>query len=316
MLHIFLPSLVTEEREKGPYLTTDERKTFYEKGLRPAIEELLPGNVSEWPATVDNEMFRAKKHSGAFAYQIKMIPAYAVPLLADSIRENLDRHAVPWGEDLFVLHTIRGTKHSSKHSQNEEAAAHALNEHCYHARIPLESICNEGRWWIDVGLEFYSDNSCLQWTTRSHFHIARSVLGISDSNARRITRLGSSKYSRDIVSHLPEISGCRIEPGRHAEGANEVAYCQLYVTDKALTYNPEKGRHGKYITMGEAMGTKQPTPFFSGLYDLYMTARERNDTNARIELRVPFDHATEVLQWIPTRVVKDSLVAFRRKDWW
>jgi hypothetical protein len=96
----------------------------------------------------------------------------------------------------------------------------------------------------------------------------------------------------------------------------EVAYCQLYVTDKALTYNPEKGHHGKCITMDEAMGTKQTTPFFNGLYDLFMTVRAKNDTNARIELRAPFENATEVLQWIPSRVVRESLVAIRCKVWW
>jgi hypothetical protein len=40
-----------------------------------------------------------------------------------------------------------------------------------------------------------------------------SALQISDSQARCITKLGSSKYSRDIVGHLSTISGCPIEPG-------------------------------------------------------------------------------------------------------
>src|SRR5579859_6979945 len=153
-LHAFLPLLLTEEREKGSYLSMNERKTFYEKGLRPAIEELLPGNVSEWPATVDNEMFRAKKHSGALAYQTKMIPSYAVPFLAQCIRDNLYQNNVSWGEGLFILHTIRGTKHCSQHSQNEEAARRALEEHCEQAGIPLDADQREGQWWIDIGLEF------------------------------------------------------------------------------------------------------------------------------------------------------------------
>src|SRR5262245_537627 len=165
MIHLFFPSLLTEGAEKGPYLSTNERRTFYEKGLRPAIELLLPLNVQEWPATFDDELFRAKKHSGAIAYQMKMIPAEVVGLLVDHIRQELRDNDVEWGHDCFILHTIRGTKGASKHSQNEDAATLALEEYLIRAHIPLEAIEADGEWWIDVGLEFSSAGGyCLQWT--------------------------------------------------------------------------------------------------------------------------------------------------------
>jgi hypothetical protein len=317
MIHIFFPSLFTDGREKGPYLSTDERRTFYEKGLRPAIELLLPLNIQEWPATYDGELFRAKKHSGAVAYQTKMIPAEVVPLLVDYICQELMDNDIEWGDECFILHTIRGTKGASKHSQNEHAAALALVEYLKRAHIPLESIVRDGQWWIDVGLEFSSAGGyCLQWTTTSHFHMVEETLQISGEHASRVTRLGSSKYNRDIVNHLPAISGCRIEPGVRAEGPYAAAYCQLYVSEKALTYNPEKGHHGKTITMSEAMGSIQPTSFTTGLYCVFLSARTNISSNARIEVRVPFQHATTVLQRISPQVIRSSLVAFTRDEWW
>jgi hypothetical protein len=69
-----------------------------------------------------------------------MIPAYAVPHLVNFICDNLSQNDVPWGEGIFILHMICGTKHSSQHSLNAEAARRALVEHCHHARIPQDAI--------------------------------------------------------------------------------------------------------------------------------------------------------------------------------
>jgi hypothetical protein len=317
MLHVFFPTLFTEGRSSGPCLTKDERAVFYECGLRPAIQALIPWNVQEWPATLDDELFRAKKRSGALSFQSKMIPAFAVPHLMDHIRQQLEENDIEWGNDCFVLHTVRGTKQASKHSKTEAAATLALEEYLESAQISLDSIDSEGEWWIDVGLEFSSrEDYGLHWTTTSHFHIVKEVLRISEAHASRITTLGSSKYSRDITNHLPAVSGCRIEPGVQAEGPYSAAYCQLYVSEKALTYHPERGHHGKAITMQEAMGKTQPSAFVLGLYNLFQSARTHTSASARIELRVPFRYATKVLLQIDPSVVKESLLAFTRHDWW
>jgi hypothetical protein len=318
MIHLFFPSLWTERRTSGPYLTKEEKTLFYEKGLRPAIELLMPLSVDEWPATFQDELFRAKKtFGGGIAYQTKMIPAETVPLLVNQIREELTNNGIEWGGDIFVLHTIRGTKQASKHSKSGEAATIALAEYLRRSNISQASIENDGEWWIDVGLEFSSNlGFCLQWMTTSHFHVVKNVLQITDAHASRITTLGSSKYNRDIVGHLPAISGCRIEPGVQAEGPYKAAYCQLYVSEKALTYNPERGHHGKAITMADAMGRTQPPAFITGLYELFLSGRQSSSSNARVELRVPFQHATSVLLWIDPDVIKRSLCAFKRKQWW
>jgi hypothetical protein len=318
MIHIFFPLLVTEEREGagGPHLSKEEKEAFYEKGLRPTIATLLPQDVPDWPATYEAELFRAKKRSGHMSYQTKVLPQWVLPVLANTLRAKLLQKGVLWAEDCFFIHTIRGTKHGTQHSPDVQSAELALEEYLLDAKIPLRATLT-GDWWIDVGLEFHSQTDhCLQWRTSSHFHIVKDALNISDDNASRITSVGSSKYSRDLVSHLLGVSGCRIEPGTRAEGPFEAAYLQMYTTDKAITYNPEGRYHGKAITVEQAMGGKQPPAFIEGLFNVYTSTIVGNPSNARIEVRVPFSQAKSVLLDFDTDTICQSLLAFPPSEWW
>jgi hypothetical protein len=314
-IHLFFPSLYSVD--KGPKLSTKERTTFYEKGLRPAIANISPWDHQDWPTTFEDENFRARKRSGAMAYQTKMVSAALVPHLVPEIRQELELNGVDWGHDIFVLHTIRGTKSASRHSKSQDAAEVTLARYMQSVDIDLDTIRSRGKWWIDVGLEFSSeDGYCLQWKTTSHFHVMKEVLRITNANASRITTLGSTKYSRDVVSHLPAISGCRIEPGSNAKGPFEVEYAQVYPTEKALTFGPEGGFHGKAIMMKEAMGNTQPVPFLDSLYGLFGRAMNEISSKARIEVRVPIGHATTVFQGINDAVFLNAFAAFTRHELW
>src|SRR5204863_6400966 len=113
MIHLFFPSLYSEARSSGVYLTSEERATFYDQGLRPAIDNLCPLDGNDWPATYKGELFRAKKNSGAMAYQTKMLQSFTVPLLIDCIRDCLEDNDIHWARDCFVIHTVRGTKNGT-----------------------------------------------------------------------------------------------------------------------------------------------------------------------------------------------------------
>lgn len=316
MIHIFFPSLVAEDR-KGSQLSKSEKTDFYELVLRPTIATLLPDDVSDWAPTYEAEIFRAKKRTGYMAYQTKVLPQWVLGSLSGKLREVLVESGVEWCENFFFSHTIRGTKHGTQHSMDEASAEVALEEYLMDAKISIHAT-ETGFWFIDVGVEYSAVDrpECLQWSTSSHFHVVREVLRIPDDHASRITRIGSTKYSRDVVSHLPAVSGCRIEPGVQAAGQFEVHYFQMYTTDKAITYNPEGGYHGKAITMDVAMGRSQPPPFLHGLYGVYNSAMGENASNARIEVRVPFRHATRALLHVDSHVVRNSLLSFRLDEWW
>lgn len=113
-------------------------------------------------------------------------------------------------------------------------------------------------WWIDVGLEINSkkDEGCLAWRTDSHYQ------------ADRLTTPGSSKYTRDMASHLTEVSGCRIAPGFVSNTALSVRYFQAYTTDKSHTYRIDQGRYGKFITCDRILKGKDKD-YLEGVYRLY-----------------------------------------------
>ncbi|KAF8525885.1 hypothetical protein BU17DRAFT_83390 [Hysterangium stoloniferum] len=293
MIHIFFPHLATPGRQ-SPKMTKEEKVIFYQKGLCPTIEDSLPQHSSDWPSTYNTEMFRACKHSRYLSYQSKMLPQYIVGTIGDKIHNQLELNEIEWGHDIFFMHTVRGIKHSTQHSLDLVSVEMVLEEFLIEANLPpyiLDEEWREGQWWIDVGIEFSSEQKdCLQWSTLSHFHMIKEILQIPKDHASRITTLG--------------------KPGVQAQGAFEVAYFQLYTTDKVLTYNPEGTHHGKTIMMKEVMGVTQPPRFIEGLLDTYNMAGEMNSSNGRVEVRVPAVHMTTVLQELNTEVIRDSLLAF------
>ncbi|KAJ2932832.1 hypothetical protein H1R20_g4263, partial [Candolleomyces eurysporus] len=173
-----------------------------------------------------------------------------------------------------------------------------------------------GEWWVDVGAEISSlQQRCLAWRTDKHASLAQLVLKIPACHARRITDLGSSKYYRDPASHLVGASGFRITPGVQAEGEFEAQYVQAYTTDKALTYALDNGKVSKYITAGQLLNGKGEA-YISGLYDVYRQGADQNFSTARIELRVPIEHAANVLVDVDLDELRRCLLSFPRWVWW
>jgi hypothetical protein len=325
-LHLFFPGLWSPERsqQSNPYhLTERERAFWYENGFRPAIAALLGQSIaSEWPAKYSTEQFRARKARGGFSWGTKLIPSNAVDHLADCIRTELDMNPlvaeadIAWARNFFVLHTIRGTKHSTYHQVDIDSAEYYLYDFVQAAQLSHE-VPDIGDWYIDVGIEISSnEGECLQWTMAAHHEVVQQALHISDENAQRISDINSSKYSRDPVSHLTAISGFRAVPGIRARGEYEAAYIQAYTTDKSIVYNPEGRHHAKFITIKEAMGVNQPTKTIEGIYSIYEEARTANSSNARLEVRVPYKFATEVLMQFDPDVLKNCLCSFTRQEWW
>jgi hypothetical protein len=325
-LHIFFPGLWSPERSQRSnsyHLSEHERAFWYENGFRPAITALLGHSIaSEWPANYSTEQFRAKKSRGGFAWGTKLIPSYAVDNLTDRIRAELAMNPliadddIAWASNFFVLHTIRGTKHSTFHQVAVESAEYYLDEFVRDAQLSIE-VPEVGDWYIDVGIQISSEREeCLQWTTYSHCEVIRQALRTSDQNAERISDINSSKYSRDPVSHLTAISGFRAVPGVRAQGEYEAAYIQAYTTDKSVVYHPEGRHHAKFITIKEAMSVDHPTKTIEGIYSIYEEARTANSSNARLEVRVPYRFATQVLMQFDTDALKECLCSFTRQEWW
>ena len=236
MLRAVIPGLYNKQRSTS-LLTQSEFATFYEKGFRPAVEFLSPAAAAEWPPTYQAELFRARGKHGTLALQTKTLGKWLVRQLGDAIRTALLDNGVPWGRGLIFLFQIRGVKASNVHRTSVESAQLSLDELFFKNSITQEGI-DRGEWWVDVGLEISSgEQECLAWRTDHHFHIVKHALSLNTSNAKRITTPGSSKYIRDLTSHLTAVAGCRVSPGVRARGCHHLLAAVVSLEPSASRVN-------------------------------------------------------------------------------
>jgi hypothetical protein len=314
MLRVLFLGLYNKER-KSPVLDQPDSATFYDKGLRPAIGKLIDSAISEWPPTYTAEMFRARGKNGTLAFQSKSVPKHFVPFIGEQLRDTLSENDVSWGEGLIFLHQIRGVKAANGHHPNSMSAHDALDDLFRDHHITAEAHI-DGRWWVDVGLELGSlRDECLAWRTDSHFHVVKDVLDIPPLHARRITQTGSSKYIRDLTSHLTSVSGCRISPGVRAQGPHSALYLQMYMTDKSITYRPDGSHFGKFMR-GQDILQGKADDYCHDLYTVYRDATTKNPSLARVEVRVPLADAANVLVDVDIDALRGGLVCFTKSIWW
>ncbi|KAG6809709.1 hypothetical protein H0H93_015571, partial [Arthromyces matolae] len=151
--------------------------------------------------------------------------------------------------------------------------------------------------------------------TKAHHKVVRDAMRIPSRAAIQITSVGSSKYQRDLSSHLTEVSGFRIEPGVRTQGPYEVKYIQAYTTDKSVLYNRDGNHHAKFLTTKEAMGRDHPAPSIVGMHNIYKGASNNNPSHARLELRVPLKFGEEVLLGVSNDFL-GNLLHFSGDVWW
>ena len=276
---------------------------------------LMPHAANDWPPTYADELFHAQKKNGLYSFTKKGVPHYLLPELRNVIQHCLGEAGHTWGNSMRFLLQVRGMKHTTQHGLGQ--ADVALNQLFREIKIPLQDALGSGTWYVNVGVEFSSvSRDCLQWRTDHHVQMVELALEIDRANAVRITKLGSSQYQRDFVAHLTEVSGCRISTGSHSEGPHGIRSLQLYTTDKALTYSPDNGHYGKYITVSDALAKKQPPVLTTKLRELYIHAMEKNASHCRIEVWVPLAHAMAVLLHFPHNLLESSMLSFPKTVWW
>ncbi|PPQ80694.1 hypothetical protein CVT26_006697 [Gymnopilus dilepis] len=314
LLRIYIPELYDADHPTN-LLSQAQQRTFYEKGLRPAIADILDIESLEWPATYADEFWRARGRNGQLSFTTKTIPSAAVYDLANAIRNSLRRNDVPWHFGLVVLHQIRGVKHSSSHNLDRQSAKRALSQFFAQNSLSRDALLC-GTWWIDVALNITSDDGrSYAWRTDAHFHLTRKALGLSEDVAQRITSIGSSKYTRDLTSHLAAVSGWRISPGPRAEGKYSCCYFQGYTTDKALTARVDSGHHGKFTTCQDVLSGKA-IQWSEDLFNLNRNACTTNSSTARMEMRVPLKHAITVFLDVDDQLIRRSIVSVNSVVWW
>lgn len=306
MVRVFFPDLYDEDRPSVS-LTQEELTMFYDKGIRPAVLLATPGSAHDWPSNHADEMFRARKLRHGFTVGSKIISKDDIHELSHHLQSCLANN-IPWGHNVVFGTQVRGVKGGTYHSMTEFQAGTALENF-------LEDLDTRfGTWYIDVGVELIDLGRALLWRTDAHSLVAQHVLGINRRTANRITTPGRT-CTRDLSSHLMDISGFRSHITTTNGGPYESVFIQIYTTDKSATYHPHGTHSSKYITVQMAMkGT--PPAFCTGLEHVYRSAATTKNVAARVEVRVPLRHACAVLMNISDNVIRQSLVSFSQNIWW
>lgn len=278
-------------------MTVEESSAFYNVARR-VFDELLPANRGgNLPPNMEAELFRARSSDGRLHFGKRILDEESARLLGDRLREAIedaieDGEPVEWARGFFFLHQIRGVKDGHPHSLDhcDEAFDAFLTHHGLSADV-LEQ--NPDDWVVDIGVEVtsVSGEDSLGLRTDSHYHIAVELCGIDPAQAARMTSTGSSLYVRDHVSHLVDVSGCRIDTGTGpSRGAFGILKIQCYHTDKNVTASPAEGAgyHAKHTTLGQLIDKNHPG-FFDKLYAVYEDCQKQGMVaNIRIEARLPF----------------------------
>ena len=305
MLYVFFPRLYSDKRTQV-HLTVEERRLVYEMGIRDAASHCNPTAIGDWPATFDDEVFRARNHARGFSWGTKLIAACDIVDFTDRLKEGLS--ALEWGREIRFMTDIRGVKLANYHDLTQEYAEQCLEE------LTRELMTDNGTWFVDVGLELWESGYAYQWTTDSHTRIVSEVLGVTELEAVRLTRPGR-RYCRDLSSHFLELSGFRSTTGDFP-GPYGVQYIQCYTIDKAATYHPDHHGHAsKYITTQMAM-KGDPPAFVQSLYDVYQNASRSSDCAERIEVRVPIEYASTVFLAVSVVNLRNHIARFSRRVWW
>jgi hypothetical protein len=307
MIRIFFPALYNTGRT-SLQLSRQEKADFYNKVLRPAAVDSCFEAGGSWPSTYDDELFRARGDRNGFALGTKIIAEFNLDDFNDRLLHHL--HTIPWGKGAMFMTQVRGLKDGTYHDPTYLDARAALERF-------LDNLdTSSGLWFIDVGLELSEQGKAYQWRTNGHRHVVRSVLGVSEAQANRMTNTDGRHYAKDPSSHFTDLAGFRLTPSHM--GPYKVHYIQLYTTDKSPIYHQSSWRSAKHITGNMAMigGADGLPTYVSQLYEVYNNAKDTLDCAARVEVRVPLDHALDVLLDFEREIQERALVAFKRKDWW
>ncbi|KAM6491326.1 hypothetical protein JOM56_013100 [Amanita muscaria] len=309
IIRIFFPGLANDDRTKST-LTAEESATVYNKGILPAIRKAARTIVHNWPPSYRAEDFRSSsKRGGHHSEGTRCLAADDISYFSRCFRENMND--IPWGQHMLFGTEIRGIKDHTEHLPecDPDEYLEAVFNKMYD---PWEEV--DGHWFVNVGVELLLENKAIVWRAGSASTIMEH-LGFSDAE---IDSAFSNKrlFEEDVTQHLIEVAGFRSRSGK-ARGPHQIWYMQAYTTDKSLTYHPEGGKFAKYIEATQAMFCEGGIPSFTqNLLDTYLDARDQIDVAARLEIRVPYQYATQVLLDFPKEVFLETTLVFPRELWW
>ncbi|KAH6905677.1 hypothetical protein BKA70DRAFT_1225385 [Coprinopsis sp. MPI-PUGE-AT-0042] len=261
------------------YISDDKLHLFYEHAMRPALLDALGPRAANIPPSFSQEQFRTRSSSGRLMISGRQFPEDRIVHLGSDLRRHAAAAGLDWAENLFFFHQIRGVKDTVPHAPY--LAQQALDAFIEQAHLSRELLQNQRTlWYLDIGLEISSrSGECLAWRTDAHANILMQAFGLDEENSKRLTSLGSRRYSRDTTTDLTQLSGFRIAHGQRGAGPFGILKNQITRTDQALT---------------------------------------STDSHPRIEVRTPSIHSASLLKpsVLPKPDLRSSRLGIPADVWW
>lgn len=325
-IRIFFPGLYSPGERENHKVHNAETAMFFENVTRIALNRLMPGlRGTNLPPNLSAELWRARNPNGSFEFGGRTVSEAVAAELGDELRVCLEEAcgrgvALDWARDFFFLHQIRGVKDSNAHSYDD--AGQAFIQFVDENHLSFDEIFNNPESWrIDYGCELSSANGedTLAWREDSHGSILEEVFQIPRQHANRMTRVGSSSYTKDPTSHMTEVAGFRVVPGEQGRGPFSITKVQAYQTDKALTASKGdgQGRSSKTYSLKHNFARTSNCTFFADLYSVCEDAIEAGVvSNARVEARVPVSSLDGICQTFHHVNWRKFVVKIECKEWW
>ncbi|TEB19574.1 hypothetical protein FA13DRAFT_1718671 [Coprinellus micaceus] len=275
---IFFPNLYKKGERQSYKVHNDDVALFFENVTRPSLVALMPDmRGANFAPTFAAEMWRSRSETGHLVHSGRILSGEVVSELSGQLRDEL---AAAIGRG------IRGVKDANAH-------------HPVDAEDAIDRFIEANH--LDPGaINDYPDDC--------HTAILRDILQIPEVHAVRMTKIGSSSYAKDPVSHMSEVAGCRITPG--------IVKIQAYHTDKAVTAALGGGHYAKHISLEQLISDKDGG-FLDKLFNVYEDSMAAEVVaNARLEVRVPFRMHSRVYDGLEGFNWRRYLVAVPCDDWW
>ncbi|KAF8155454.1 hypothetical protein B0H34DRAFT_675652 [Crassisporium funariophilum] len=142
--------------------------------------------------------------------------------------------------------------------------------------------------------------------------ILHQIRGVKESTMHSVSYAAGNQllteddYNTRTLTEAPKSTW--IVFSERTQGKYETTYLQMYTTEKALIYSPEKGHFGKCVTCNQILKGKGDL-FAENLYQLYLRAIQSKYSLTCLEMRIPLEFATTVFQDFDRELIQSSLLS-------
>ncbi|KAG8739124.1 hypothetical protein FRC10_006122 [Ceratobasidium sp. 414] len=347
IIRVFFP-LAPRNPGRNNCLTEVQMRQLYDLAVRPAATEALPHELHfNWPATYDDEKFRAENpgragdagegRAGGRTVQQSgrdIHAEYLNPWIS-RIRELVDGSLdLQWARSFFFMVEMRGIK-------NREVSIHPP---CKHEAVDPEGWVDDesprvqavdrvleyfdttrferGRWFLDIATNVTVSDSlealpaCTFASTRMHAEVLSHFLKEDMGRCERWVDGQGGFYQRDEVAHLQDIAGFRFtNPNPEHNG---VQYIQVYSSEKSVTYNldtPNKAKRTSPFKLLKDWDQARKS-HFQPLVGAFRDSSRTHSVALRIESRVEFFYYPKVHLLIPQEVLLGWLYRIGNVVFW